>query len=60
MFISEPVAGTIYVAEHHHHRFRWVRYHAGVSVEACLVPRVVRVRAYKMFELDRRRNAKGV
>ena len=56
MFISEPVAGTIYVAEHHHHRFRWFRYPEGEPVEAYMVPRTVRISAYKLFELDRRRN----
>ena len=60
MFISKPIAGTIYVAEQRHHRFRWWRYPAGHLVDANMVPRRVRIRAYKMFELDRRRNTKGV
>ena len=51
MFISKPVAGTVYVAEH-----RWFRYPEGEPVDAYMVPRTVRIRAYKTFELDRRRN----
>ena len=34
---------------------RWWRYPTGVSVEASTVPRPIRLRAYKTFELDRRR-----
>lgn len=58
MFISKPVAGAIFVAEYHHHRFRWYRYPKGELVDAGMVPRRVRVRAYKTFELDRRRNGR--
>ena len=58
MFISQPVAGAIYVAERRHHRFRWFRYPSGTPVEAHEVPRRIRYRAYKLFELDRRRAGK--
>jgi hypothetical protein len=58
MFISKSIVGTVYVAEHRHHRFRCFRYPEGAPVEAGMVPRLVRKRAYKMFELDRRRMRK--
>jgi hypothetical protein len=56
VFISKSIAGTVYVTEHRHHRFRWFRYPEGEPVDAYMVPRTVRIRAYKTFELDRRRN----
>jgi hypothetical protein len=58
MFISRPIAGAIYVAEQRHHKFRWFRYPQGGRVDAAMVPRPIRIRAYRMFEHDRRRRDK--
>lgn len=64
LFISEPHAGRIFIAErrspHRRTKLKWsvmpvAPVAADVRIEPGLVPRLVRRKAYKLFEADRLR-----
>lgn len=65
MFISPLVNGHYYLAERSRRgpKFIWVRLahdatDSGERVDATEVPRVIRVKAYKLFEKDRLQHAR--
>ena len=62
MFISRQIDGHYYLAQRSriYHKFIWTKVphaptHNGIRIEAGEVPKIIRDKAYKLFEGDRKR-----